>query len=181
MRILCVIMGIFDIIVGIIILIALINGWRKGLIVQICSIVAIVGGIWLAAEFGGEVGEMFGVEARYAKVAGFLTIFLLALILLAVLSSIIKKLFKFVGLGFLDSIFGGLLSVAKAALILGVLCAAFNALNGEDRFVDKKSLDDTIFFRPLCRTIEVFDLFDVEQAGKVLEDSVKKSVDNIDV
>ena len=174
-------MGIFDIIIGIIILIALVNGWRKGLIVQICSIAAIIGGIWLASEFGSEVGNMFGVDAKYAKAAGFLTIFFVALILLAVLSRIVKKLFSFVGLGFLDSIFGGLLSVAKAALILGVICSAFNALNGEGRFVDKKSLDNTIFFHPLCRTIEVFDLFDVEQARKVVGDSVKETMDNIDV
>ena len=74
-------MGIFDIIIGIIILIALVNGWRKGLIVQICSIAAIIGGIWLASEFGSEVGNMFGVDAKYAKAAGFLTIFFVALIL----------------------------------------------------------------------------------------------------
>ena len=171
-------MGIFDIAVSILALIALVNGWRKGLIAQVCSIAAIVGGIWLASAFGSEVGAMFGVEARYAKVAGFLVIFLLTLIALAIISQIIKKIFSFVGLGALDSIFGALLSVAKTALILGVLCSAFDSLNGGFGLVEKDKLDKTIFFRPLCRATEVFDLFDIEEVSKDLEKRVKSTVES---
>lgn len=174
-------MGIFDIVVSILALIALVNGWRKGLTTQFCSIVAVIGGIWLASSFGAEVGAWMDVEARYAKPAGFLVIFFVVLILLAVLSRLVKRLFSFVGLGVLDSLFGALISVAKVALILGILCSAFDSLNAGGRFIEKKTLDKTIFFRPLCRTMEVFDLFDIEKAEKALEKSVKKTVDSIDI
>ncbi len=181
MRILCSIMGIFDIIIGIIVLIALVNGWRKGLVVQICSLVAVIGGIWLASEYGGDVAGLFGIDAKYAEAAGFLILFLMVLILLSVLSRLVKKLFSFVGLGVLDSIFGALISSAKVVLILGILCSAFDSLNVGGRFVEKKTLNKTIFFRPLCRTVEVFDLFDIDKAGKALEDSIKKTADKIDL
>lgn len=174
-------MGIFDIVVGILALTALVNGWRKGLIAQVCSIAAVVGGIWLALTFGTEVGTMLGVEARYAKAAGFLAIFLLTLIVLAIISQIIKKIFSFVGLGALDSIFGALLSVAKTALILGVLCSAFDSLNAGINLVEKEKLDNTIFFRPLCRATEVFDLFDIEEISKDLEGKVKSGVEGINI
>jgi membrane protein required for colicin V production len=174
-------MGIFDITVSVLALVALVNGWRKGLIAQICGIVAIFGGIWLAAEFGSDVGAMFGVEARYAKAAGFLVIFLLTMVALAVISKMIQKLFSFVGLGVLNSIFGALLSVAKTALILGVLCSAFESLNAGFNLVDKDKLNKTIFFRPLCRATEVFELFDIEEVGKDLEKTVKNTVDNINI
>ena len=162
-------------------LIALVNGWRKGLTIQFCSIVAIIGGIWLASSFGTEVGAMFNVEAKYTKAVGFLVIFFVVLIALAVLSRVVKKLFSFVGLGVLDSIFGALISAAKVALIMGILCSAFDSLNAGGRFVEKSKLNKTIFFRPLCRTMEVFDLFDIDEAGKALEKTVKKTVDNINV
>ena len=142
-------MGIFDIVVSILALIALVNGWRKGLTVQACSIIAIIGGIWLASTFGADVGNLFGVEPRFEKAAGFLTIFLVVLIVLAILSRMVKKLFSFVGLGVLDSLFGALISVAKVALVLGILCSAFDSLNAGGRFIEKKRLDKTIFFRPL--------------------------------
>ena len=174
-------MGIFDIAVSVLALIALVSGWRKGFIAQICGIVAVVGGIWLAASFGSEVGAIFNLEPQYIKPAGFLVIFLVVLIALAIVSRVIKSLFSFVGLGFVDSIFGGLLSIAKTALILGVLCSAFDSLNAGVGLVEKSKLDNTIFFRPLCRTTEVFDLFDIEEAGKNLEKTVKEKVENLNV
>lgn len=174
-------MGIFDIAVSVLALIALVSGWRKGFIAQICGIVAIVGGIWLAASLGSEVGAIFNLEPQYTKPAGFLVIFLAVLIALAIVSRVIKSLFSFVGLGFVDSIFGGLLSIAKTALILGVLCSAFDSLNAGVGLVEKSKLDSTIFFRPLCRTTEVFDLFDIEEAGKNLEKTVKEKVENLNV
>ena len=172
-------MGVFDIVVSILILIALVNGWRKGLTIQFCSIAAIAGGIWLASAFGAQVGEVFNIEARYAKAAGFLIIFFVVLILLAIISRLAKKLFSFVGLGIVDSICGALISAAKVALIMGILCSAFDSLNAGGRFVEKSKLDKTIFFRPLCRTMEIFDLFDIDEAGKALEKTVKKTVDSI--
>ena len=163
-------MGIFDIVVGIIALVALVNGWRKGLIVQVCSIVAIVAGIWLSSAYGTEVGSMLSVDPQYAKPAGFMIIFAAVLVVLTLLSRIVKKLFSFVGLGAVDSILGALLSVAKVAIVVGFLCSAFNNLNGDGRFIEKSKLEASIFFSPLCRAAEVFDLFDVKQAEKFLED-----------
>ena len=174
-------MGIFDIIVSVMVLIALVNGWRKGLIAQLCSLIAIIGGVWLASEFGAKVGSLFGIEPQYAKAAGFLVIFVAVLILLMIVSRIVKKLFSFIGLGILDSIFGAMLSVAKVALVMGLLCSAFDSLNEGLGFVEKSTLDNTIFFRPLCRSTEVLDLFDADQVEKVIEEQVKKTVDSIDV
>lgn len=174
-------MSIFDIAVAIIALVALVNGWRKGLTMQACSIIAVIGGIWLSSAFGADVGAMLPIEARYAKPAGFLVIFFAVLILLAVLSRVIKSLFSAVGLGILDSIFGALISLAKTALILGILCSAFDALNGGGHIIETKKLNNTIFFRPLCRTMEVFDLFDIEKAGKEIKQTVEKTVKSIDV
>ena len=174
-------MGIFDILVLIVALIALVNGWRKGLIIQGCSIAAIVCGVWLAASFGADAGAFLGIEPRYAKAAGFLLIFLLVLVLLSVVSRLVKKLFSFAGLGVVDSILGALLSVAKVAIVLGFACSAFDSLNSGLGLVDKSKLDKTIFFRPLCRATEVFDLFDIDEAGKALEKTVKQAVDNANV
>ena len=174
-------MGIFDILVLIVALVALVNGWRKGLVVQACSIAAVVCGVWLAASFGAEVGAFLGIDPRYAKAAGFLLIFLLALVLLSVVSLLVKKLFSFAGLGVMDSILGGLLSVAKVAIILGFACSAFDSLNAGINLVEKEKLDNTIFFRPLCRATEVFDLFDIEEIGKDLEGKVKSGVEVINI
>ena len=119
---------------------------------------------------------MLEIDPRYAKATGFLIIFAVVLIALAVLSRLVKNIFKFVGLGILDSLLGAMISVAKVTLIMGILCSAFDSLNAEGRFVEKSALDKTIFFRPLCRTMEVFDLFDIDGTGKVLKKQSRKQL-----
>ena len=45
-----------DLIVCLILLLAVWNGWRQGLVVQVCSLAGIVIAIWLAAHYGAGRG-----------------------------------------------------------------------------------------------------------------------------
>ena len=75
-----IVMNIFDIITIIIALFAIFNGWRKGFISQLLSLVGIVGGVALAITFGDEVGALFKIDAAYSKVVGFIITFFVAAI-----------------------------------------------------------------------------------------------------
>lgn len=166
-------MNLFDIAVCIIALVAIADGWRRGFVVQLCSIAAIVGGIWLAIHTGDEVGKWLGADERYAAAAGFLAVFAVVLIALALAGRVVKRIFDFVGLGLFDSLFGSVLSLLKAAIIVGMLCTAFDGLNGNGRFVPQRKIDDSMLFNPLCdATRAVLGFFDGK--GKSLEKAVKK-------
>ena len=49
-------MSVIDLIVGLLMLWAVFNGWRQGLILQLCSLAGIVLGAWLGIRFGTEAG-----------------------------------------------------------------------------------------------------------------------------
>jgi len=49
-------MSVIDLIVGLLMLWAVFNGWRQGLILQLCSLAGIVLGAWLAIPSGPEQG-----------------------------------------------------------------------------------------------------------------------------
>ena len=68
-------MNAFDLIVYIALAWAVFNGWRKGFLLQMLSLVAIVAAIYLAAEYGSQVGLMRGLEASTASIVGFIVIF----------------------------------------------------------------------------------------------------------
>ena len=173
-------MNVFDIAVCIIAVVALVGGWRRGFVIQLCGLAAIGVGIWLAAKLGDSVGAWLHVEGRYAFAAGFLTVFVAVLILIAILGRLVKSLFDFVGLGIFDSLFGMLLSLLKAALVVGILCTAFNSLNGNGRFISRKSLGNSLFYYPLCDATEsVFKFFDKVDIDSAVDDIVKKA--DIDV
>ena len=57
-------MNIIDIILAIVLIWALINGLRKGLISQACTFVGLLLGVWLAFKFNGQLSEWIGVEVE---------------------------------------------------------------------------------------------------------------------
>ena len=50
-------MNIIDLVLCLVLLLAVWNGWRRGLILQICSVVALVAAIYLAARYGSMVAK----------------------------------------------------------------------------------------------------------------------------
>ncbi len=143
-------MNYIDIIVLITLAFAIFNGWRKGAIVQICSLVGIVIGIWLATMYGAQVGAMLHMGEDYLSIGGFLVVLVGVLIGVAVLSRLIKRLSGVVGLGGLDVILGIALSICKFGLILSVLFSLFDAFNNKTNIVSVEILDDSKLFRPIA-------------------------------
>lgn len=142
-------MNIFDIITLIIIVGAIVNGWRKGFISQLCSLFGIIGGIALAIAFGSTVGELFGLEGTFAKVVGFIVTFVVVGIGMMFLAKVVSGLFKAVGLEKVDTLLGIVLSVFKYALILSVLYVSFERLNNEVNLVEPRRYNESITFKPV--------------------------------
>lgn len=143
------VMNIFDIITLIFALLAIINGWRKGFISQLCSLVGIVGGIALAIAFGAEVGAMFGIDASYQKPVGFIITFIVTSIAASLVAKLIGSLFSAIGLGGLDTLLGVVLSLLKYALILSVLFVAFSKLNAEVKLVEARHFNESKSYKPI--------------------------------
>ena len=55
-------MNILDLIICLVLALAVWNGWRRGFILQICSLAALIVALWLAARFASEVGAMLHIE-----------------------------------------------------------------------------------------------------------------------
>ncbi len=145
-------MNWIDIIVILLLLFAVVSGMMQGLIVQICSILALIVGIWLGFRGGSALGMWFGVEQTYAFIVGFLAIFVTTIIVAAVASRLIKKVFKFVGLGGLDGGLGALLSVCKYLLIMSLLFGAFESINKSFEMVDPQTLNSSKSYK-MVKTI----------------------------
>ncbi|MFI3281994.1 MAG: CvpA family protein [Rikenellaceae bacterium] len=142
-------MNYIDIIVLVILAIALFSGFKQGIISQLCSIVGIIIGIWLAIHYGAAVGEMLNINSDYAFIAGMVILFLVFMIAVALVSRVLKGLFKFVGLGIIDGILGAALSVCKYALILSLLFGAFDGINKQLDIVNKQTLDESKLYHSI--------------------------------
>ncbi len=142
-------MNYIDLIVWLALVIAIFNGWRQGLIIQLCSMVGFLCGLWLASKYSLVVGRWLSVDEAYASAAGFVVVIVAVIIAVAILSHLIKKLFKLAGFGTLDVILGVALSVCKYALILSVLFGAFDYLNNKFDMVSSENTARSKFYRPI--------------------------------
>lgn len=142
-------MNIIDVVVAVVFVYAAWKGWRRGLILQLFSLVALFIGIWLAAQYGQTVGELMQVEERFTFVAGFLVVMLAALLLVAVAGRMVRRLFHFVGFGTPDSMMGAVVAVVKYMLLLSVAFSMFDTLNVDYSLLDKPTVESSRSYRPV--------------------------------
>ncbi len=121
-------MGTIDIVLASLLVIALILGLRKGFIVQLASLLALVLGIYGATKFTGWVCDIFIDQTdstiqneSYFPVVVFVVVFLLIVVAIHLLAWLIEKTFKLIAMNWVNRIVGGVFSILKWAVILSVL------------------------------------------------------------
>ena len=136
-------MNTIDLIVSLVAAWAVFNGWRRGFVLQACSLAGIAAGIWLAVHWGTEAGEWLRLDPDIRTAGGFVVVLL-------------KRLFRFAGFGVPDVLLGIAVSLTKYLLLLSVTFAAFDALNDDLEMVDRQTLRESKSYRPIVRLAECF-------------------------
>ena len=147
-------MNSIDLIVCLVVVLAVWNGWRQGFIVQICSLAGIVAGIWLAARFGAEVGGWLRLDQEIAAAGGFVVVLVVVVLGVAVGARLARKLFRFAGFGVADIVLGIVVSLLKFLLVLSVLFSAFDRLNVDYSLVGPRTIERSRTYRPVMRLSE---------------------------
>lgn len=142
-------MSIIDLIAGAALAWALFNGWRRGVIQQLCSLAGIVLAVWLGIRLGPQTGALLGLEAEFAPAGGFLAVFVAVLIAVGIAGRLLRRVFHFAGFGILDRLAGAVVSAVKTLLILSLLASSFDDLNRDGAFVREETLERSICYRPL--------------------------------
>jgi membrane protein required for colicin V production len=118
-------MNSVDIAIGVFLLIGFLAGLRKGFIIQIASLLAIVLGIYCAAEFSDVLADYLranhDITSEYLPTFSFVLIMIAVLIVVQIIAKTIEKVFNLIALGGLNKLSGGVFSLVKFAFICSVL------------------------------------------------------------
>ncbi len=142
-------MNIFDIIVYLALAWALFNGWRRGFLLQMLSLVAVVAALYFATQYAHELERLVGIEVGVAGVAGFIVIFVGALLLISIAAHMLRAVFRFAGLGMADMLLGILFSLAKVMLIVSVLFSWLESVDKSNEWVSKSTIEESRWFHPV--------------------------------
>lgn len=123
--------NIFDIVIIILLGVAAVTGFFKGLITMLTSLVAIVLGAWVTMKFsyvtGGFLQSHFSLNGQYVTPLSFVITFLAVVVGVHLLGKSVSSLVKAIALGVVDKILGVAFSVLKSAFIISAIVSALNS------------------------------------------------------
>lgn len=146
-------MNYIDIILGILLLLAAINGFSKGLISEVASIAALILGIWGAIKFSyittDFLIENFNMHSEHMNIISFVITFVVIVILVHIIGSTVSKLAETVLLGFANKLAGLVFGVLKSALILSIILVIFDKIDKDVHIISREAKENSRMYEPI--------------------------------
>ncbi len=175
-------MSFLDIILGSLLLYAAYNGLKKGLFVELASLISLVVGIFIAIKFSYLMRSIIESHVSWSpkmiEVTAFGLTFLIVVIAIHTLAKLFTSIADFAYLGWLNKLGGATFSVLKTILMLSILINLFQKININNFIAKKETLNNSMFYNP----IQEVSKFMYPSLNKWYEDIKTKSkeIDDLD-
>lgn len=145
-----------DFAIGILLIIGLYQGIKNGLFVEIASIISFILGVFIAIKFSYIVKSFLEDFVSWNPQTVQITSFVITLILVVIgvhlLAKIFTKIASFAFLGWINKLAGGVFSVIKTALLIGIVLNLVQKINLDNQLISEEKQDNSIFYRPILDT-----------------------------
>ncbi|MEA4903726.1 MAG: CvpA family protein [Petrimonas sp.] len=139
----------FDLLVLIFLIVAFINGYRKGLVSMLVGLATVV----LAAVFAGKLADsllphiqkLFGSSPQVATVLSYVAAFLAIGAVVSMIGFLVQKLFESVNLNFFNRILGSIVSIGTTVVVLSILLNLILMLDRKEKII-KSDIKQKSFF-----------------------------------
>ncbi len=146
-------MNYIDIVLGILLILSAIGGFKKGLIVELASLAALILGIWGAIEFSYITSEFlvdnFDWKWDHLNVVSFIITFIVIVILVHIVGKTVTKLVETVMLGFVNKLAGLVFGFLKGAIILSIILVVFDKINEDVDILSDDTKAESRIYEPL--------------------------------
>lgn len=146
-------MNTIDIVIGIILIFGTVNGFMKGLFIEITTLVGLVLGVYGAIHFSYFLGDFLKDSVAWdeslIQVVAFAGTFLIILIALVLLGKAMTKIAETIALGFFNKLVGAIFGFLKYALILSIVLIVYDEINASIRFMEKQKTKESILYEPI--------------------------------
>ncbi|WP_430811745.1 MULTISPECIES: CvpA family protein [unclassified Carboxylicivirga] len=172
-------MNYFDIITGIILILAIIKGLKNGLIIELSSLAALVLGLFGAIRFS-SVTESFlseHIDSSYIGIIAFVCTFILIVVGIHLLAKAIDKLVSAIALGMINRVLGAIFSVLKYAFIISVVIAILDSFARSYSIIPESEKESSHLYEPLRNIApSVFPYLQFDDVREQI-DSARKGID----
>lgn len=158
------------------------NGFKKGIVIEVAGLVALILGLYFAFYFSGFTADLlnnwFTLEAKYVAAIAFILTFIVVVLVVVSVGKLLEKVIDILLLGFFNKLAGAVFGILKGALILSILIFIINYFDEGRRVFTKELCQKSIFYEPvesiaptLYSWVKTTDLsFDIPDKEELLEE-----------
>jgi membrane protein required for colicin V production len=143
-------MNFLDYSLLVIVVIFAILGYRKGIIVSLVTIAALILGIYAAVNFSNYLDatlmENLKTSRKWLPFVSFGLTFLLVLVAVLLIGKLMEKLVDVVGLGFINRLLGTLLGVLKGIILASVLFFLAVTIDHTGKWLTPQMKKESLFY-----------------------------------
>jgi membrane protein required for colicin V production len=167
-------------------------GFKKGLVLELASLVGLILGIYGAIKFSDYTAEKLAqyadITQEWSGLISFLVTFIAIVFGVFLLAKILNKALKLVALGTVNRILGLLFGTLKFALIVSIGLYFFENMNRKFEFVEKDFAKESMLYEPIKlatapfkELMEDFEISKVKEKANDFKNSVEKKVEDLGV
>lgn len=159
------------------------SGFKKGLIIELSTLAALLIGIFASLYFSDITAEFLrdtlGMKTKYLHLISFIVTFILVVIAVNLIGKMIEKLVDVVALGFLNKSAGGVFGVLKAVVFLSFIVFFIEKADKKKVILSDELTENSLFYpyiKPFAPTIiDIYGDFEFDL------DDIKDKVTNPDI
>jgi len=131
------------------------KGFKRGLIIEIASLVGLVLGIYGALNFSDYtevlLRENYDIDFEYMHLLSFAITFIGIVILVYILGKVLEKIINIIALGIFNKIAGMFFGFFKMSLILSMVLLIVEGINANVGFIKPEDKEASVLYTPIAR------------------------------
>lgn len=129
------------------------RGFRKGLIIEVFTLLALLVGIYAGIHFSDwtsdRISEYFEIEPNYLPVVAFTVTFLVIGAMVFFAGKMLEQMIKVVNLSPINKILGVLFGMLKMVYTLSILLIILETYDERGDFIPEDLKDSSLLYRPI--------------------------------
>jgi membrane protein required for colicin V production len=178
-------MNVIDLLFALLLGWAIFMGVRKGLVIQLTAVLALLLGIYVSFKFSYFMARWitdFGVGSKAVSITSFSLTFIGVVAAARLLGSVADRIIRVALLGWLNRLLGVVFAVVKMTLITSVALFIINSIDKELSFMPREQVQRSKFYKPVSSIaptlLKFLDFDKVKKSVMELDEKIEKQVES---
>jgi len=151
--------SVIDIVLAVTFAWALFNGFRKGLIIKVASILALVVGVYAGFHFSSFAGEWLSKEFNWSgstlSVGAFVVTFLGVVVGIHFMAKLLEKVVDLTALSMLNKLGGMVFGMIQVLVLLSVMSFTLDSIFGYREWLPEKQVESSLLYPTVESAMEL--------------------------